>query len=87
MIEVTILVIQALLGLAGLAALYRAVRGPSLADRIIGLDLMLLLIAGWIATTGHPVEDLLAPVLIVVTLIAFAGTIIVARFIEWRDTE
>jgi len=87
MIEVTILVIQALLGLAGLAALYRAVRGPALADRIIGLDLMLLLIAGWIATTGHPAEDLLAPVLIVVTLIAFAGTIIVARFIEWRDTE
>ncbi len=82
-----ILGVQVLLGVAGLVALVRVVRGPSLADRIIGLDLLLLLLAGGIATTGHPEEDLLAPVLIVVTLIAFAGTIIVARFIEWRDTE
>lgn len=87
MIETTILAIQVLLGAAGLVALSRVVRGPSLADRIIGLDLVLLLLAGGIATTGHPEEDLLVPVLIVVTLIAFAGTIIVARFIEWRDTE
>ncbi|UCG40861.1 MAG: cation:proton antiporter [Acidimicrobiia bacterium] len=87
MIETVILVVQVALGIGGLVALVRVIRGPSLADRIIGLDLLLLLLAGGVATTGHPEEDLLVPVLIVVTLIAFAGTIIVARFIEWRDTE
>ena len=87
MIDAIILGIQVMLGAAGLTVLVRVVRGPTLADRIIGLDLLLLLLAGGIATTGHPEEDLLVPVLIVVTLVAFTGTIIVARFIEWRDTE
>ncbi len=85
--EGIVLAVQVVLGIAGLAALVRIVRGPQLADRMIALDLLLLLLAGGIATAGHPEEDLLVPVLIVVTLIAFAGTIIVARFIEWRDAE
>ena len=85
--EGIVLAVQVVLGIAGLAALVRIVRGPQLADRMIALDLLLLLLAGGIATAGHPEEDLLVPVLIVVTLIAFAGTIIVARFIEWRDVE
>lgn len=85
--EGIVLAVQVVLGIAGLATLIRIVRGPQLADRMIALDLLLLLLAGGIATAGHPEEDLLVPVLIVVTLIAFAGTIIVARFIEWRDAE
>ncbi len=85
--EGIVLAVQVVLGIAGLAALVRIVRGPQLTDRMIALDLLLLLLAGGIATAGHPEEDLLVPVLIVVTLVAFAGTIIVARFIEWRDAE
>lgn len=78
---------QALLGLAGLVALVRAVLGPNLVDRIVALDLVLLLLAGGLATQGaRDGSGFFFGAAIVVALVAFAGTIIVARFIEWRDT-
>jgi multicomponent Na+:H+ antiporter subunit F len=79
---------QLALGAAALLALVRAVRGPTLADLIIALDLVLLLLAGGVAAHGARTgTELFVPLLIVVALVAFAGTVIVARFIEWRDTK
>lgn len=79
---------QLALGLAAVLTLLRAVRGPNLADRIVAIDLVLLLLAGVVglhaARTGS--EDYVT-VLVVVALVAFAGTVLVARFIEWRDTR
>jgi multicomponent Na+:H+ antiporter subunit F len=83
-----ITVVQLALGAAALLALVRAVRGPTLADRIIALDLVLLLLAGGVAAHGARTDsELFVPLLIVVALVAFAGTVLVARFIEWRDTR
>lgn len=77
---------QIVLAIGAAAASFRVVRGPSIADRIIALDLVLLLLASAmgaeIARTG---EDLFATPVIVVALVAFAGTVLGARFIEWRD--
>lgn len=79
--------IQLALAVAAVIALFRAVRGPSLADRIIAVDLILLLLAGGIAVQAvRTGTTLFVPVLIVVALVAFVGTIVVARFVEWRDT-
>ncbi len=76
------------LGLGGLIALTRAVRGPTLADRIIALDVILLLLAAGLAVeSARSGSEIFTGVLIVVTLVAFTGTVLVARFIEWRDTE
>lgn len=81
-------VVQIMLGLGALVALVRAVRGPDLADRIIALDLVLLLLAGGLAAHGaRSGSQLYVAVLIVVALVAFAGTVVVARFIEWRDAS
>ena len=79
-------VVQILLAAAAVVALVRAAQGPTLADRIIALDLVLLLLGGGIAAHGaRSGTELFVPVLVVFALVAFAGTIFVARFIEWRD--
>jgi multicomponent Na+:H+ antiporter subunit F len=73
------------LALAGLGFAYRIGRGPTLTDRVIGLDG--LLVAGVAAITTDAVRtgrgDFL-PVAVVVTLVGFVSTAVVARFIERR---
>ena len=79
-------VVQLMLGIGAGLALLRAVRGPNLVDRIVALDLVLLLLAGGLAAHGARTgSELYVSVLIVVALVAFAGTVLVARFIQWRD--
>jgi multicomponent Na+:H+ antiporter subunit F len=81
-------VVQIMLGLGAVLALVRAVRGPDLVDRIVALDLVLLLLAGGLAAHGaRSGSQFYIAVLVVVALVAFAGTVLVARFIEWRDAS
>lgn len=77
---------QAALGILALSlllALWRVVRGPTLPDRVVALDLIGVLIAGIAvisaARTGarHYLD-----VAIVIALISFVGTIAYARYIE-----
>lgn len=78
--------IQVVLGAAALLALARAVKGPNLVDRIVALDLVLLLVAGGLAAqAARSGSELFVSAVIVVALVAFVGTVVVARFIEWRD--
>ena len=78
--------IQVALGLAAFLALIRALRGPDLVDRIVALDLVLLLLGGGLAVHGaRSGSELFVAAVIVVALVAFVGTVVVARFIEWRD--
>lgn len=87
-VETVITLIQLALGSAAAVALVRAVRGPELADRMVAVDLILTLLAGGIAVhAAREGSRNFAPVLLVVALVAFTGTVLVARFIEWRDTE
>jgi multicomponent Na+:H+ antiporter subunit F len=81
-------IIQSVLAAGAVLALFRAVRGPNIIDRAIALDVVLLLLAGGLAAQeARAGTELFLPVIVVVALVGFAGTIIVARFIEWRDTE
>ncbi len=81
-------IVQIVLALGGLMALVRAIRGPSLTDRIVALDLVLLLLAGGLAAQGARKDsEAFTPVLIVAALIAFAGTVLVARYTEWQAEE
>lgn len=78
---------QTVLALAAGLTVARVVRGPALADRMVALDLLLILTAGSLAIESARTGSIdLVPVIIVVALVAFAGTLVVARFIEWRDT-
>ena len=79
--------IETLLAIAAVLAAVRAARGPRLIDRIVALDAVLLLIAGGLAAeSARGGREYLLPIVVVVALVAFTGTVLVARFIEWRDT-
>lgn len=73
----------ALLSVAAALTLVRLFRGPSLADRMVALDTLLFIgasaLGAFVARTGSTV---FAPVIVVMTLVAFVGTVVVARAIE-----
>jgi multicomponent Na+:H+ antiporter subunit F len=84
--SVAVTVIQLVLGLGVVIALVRAIKGPTLADRMVATDLILTLMAGGAAAeAARSGSSLFVPVVLVVALIAFTGTVVVARFVEWRD--
>jgi multicomponent Na+:H+ antiporter subunit F len=71
------------LALAALGFGYRLLAGPSLADRVIGVDGMLVVGVSAIALTAMQTgEGAFLPVAVVATLVGFVGTAVVARFIE-----
>jgi len=74
------------LAAAAVCFAYRLGRGPSLADRIIAVDGLLVTGVAGIAThamrTGN---GSFVPVAVIVTLVGFVSTAIVARYIEGRD--
>lgn len=75
----------ALLSAAMSLAFLRLVRGPTLPDRVVALDLMALLCVGYIATYDIATDQVLfLDVALALALIAFLGTTAFARFIEKR---
>ena len=85
MIETVTTICFVLLGLAMLATILRIIRGPTLADRILGLDTITILAVGVIglfaATTGL---TLYADIAIAVALVGFLSTAAFARYLLSR---
>ncbi len=72
---------------AAVLCMVRLVRGPSLADRIVALDALLILVVSGIAVdAARTGEGTYLDVLVVAALLGFVGTVNVARFIERRGT-
>ncbi|HLU43010.1 MAG TPA: monovalent cation/H+ antiporter complex subunit F [Microthrixaceae bacterium] len=70
----------------GLAlALVRLLRGPSIADRVVATDLFLtFLVMGAGVLSVRSGEGAYLEVMLVVAVVGFLGTAMVARFIERR---
>lgn len=80
-------VASVLLAAAAAAAVFRVVRGPSVADRMVALDTLLFIgVAGIGAFTARTGDTTFVPVLVVAVLTAFVSTVVVARYIE-AETE
>lgn len=78
----------ALLAVAGLLALVRVGRGGSLPDKVLGADTLILVLASGVAAGAGVTKDTtFLDVLVVVTLLSFAGTITVARYVERRGAR
>lgn len=79
---VLLYVVLAVLGASALLTLYRLVRGPSLADRAVSLDLMALQLVGamaaWSILTRQPV---LLDVALILAIISSVGTIAIAHYL------
>ena len=76
-----------LLAASVVVALFRIVRGPSILDRMIGTDVVLASImcglGGYMALSGR--SDLL-PVLIVLAMLGFVGSVSVSRYVSKSDS-
>jgi multicomponent Na+:H+ antiporter subunit F len=73
----------ALLSAAWVLAFVRLLRGPSLPDRIVALDLMATLAVGIMAVYAIGArESIVLDAAIVLSLIAFLGTVAFARYVE-----
>ncbi|GAA3835374.1 hypothetical protein KACC15558_16730 [Brevibacterium ammoniilyticum] len=84
----TIVVAAAVLFAASVfLALYRVIRGPSILDRMIATDVILASLmcglGGYMALTGR--TDLL-PVLIVLAMLGFVGSVSVSRYVSKSDS-
>jgi multicomponent Na+:H+ antiporter subunit F len=76
---------SALLLLAAACFGYRCLAGPTLADRMIGVNGLLLV--GMSAIAVHAVESgrgAFLPALVAVSLVGFIGTGMIARYLERR---
>lgn len=86
MTNAVITLIAVVLSMAAGGFLFRMLRGPSLADRIVGFDgfLSIVVIAILTHASQTGTTDML-PVVLVLSLLAFSGTALFGRFIESGD--
>ncbi|MGO2037093.1 MAG: monovalent cation/H+ antiporter complex subunit F [Brevibacterium sp.] len=86
-LDVLIVAASVLLAASAVMALYRIVRGPSILDRMIATDVVLASImcglGGYMALSGR--TDLL-PVLIVLAMLGFVGSVSVSRYVSKSDS-
>lgn len=76
-----------LLSLALLVAFLRLMKGPSLPDRVVALELIASIVVGFVGV--HAIDTGVASLLdvaIVIALMAFLAAVGFARFIERRGT-
>ncbi len=81
-VEIAGLFALAVLLISILLVLVRLVRGPAAADRIVALDLMSILIVAFLATYSVFAREIsFLDVAIGYALVAFLGTVALARFL------
>ena len=83
--DISIYIVLPLLSLAVVVSFVRLVRGPSLPDRVVALDLMTTLGIGIIAIYAIGTHQaIFLDVAIVIALISFLGTIAFAYYVQKR---
>ena len=82
--EITLL----MLGVALLVAFIRLVKGPTLPDRIVAMDLFGVLVVGLIVVlAGWSAVRATLDAAIVIALVGFLGTIAYATYVERGDPQ
>ena len=78
----------AIIGLSMVCTLWRLFRGPTLADRVVAVDLLAFFAAGAVAVLAVQFQrSQLLTVAIIVALLAFMGTVAFARYLERSGLE
>ena len=81
-------IVLIMLGAAILLTFIRLVRGPTLADRVVALDVMSTQAVGLIAVYDIATrEPVFLRVAIVLALVAFLGTVAFAFYLQRRGTQ
>ncbi|MDF1607305.1 cation:proton antiporter [Hoeflea sp. YIM 152468] len=83
--EASVTLALAILSLSFLVTIYRIVKGPTLPDRILGLDMLVAIAIGYIAVFGIKTGyTLYVDVAIALGLVGFLATVAFARFVLSR---
>ena len=88
MVEVVSHMTLVMLGMALLVAFVRLVKGPTLPDRIVAMDLFGVLVVGLIVVlAGSTGVRATLDAAIVIALIGFLGTVAYATYVERGDPQ
>ena len=88
MLDVISQITLVMLGLALLVAFIRLVKGPTLPDRIVAMDLFGVLVVGLIVVlAGWSGVRATLDAAIVIALVGFLGTIAYATYVERGDPQ
>lgn len=83
MLQIVSQITLAMLATAVLIALVRLVRGPTLSDRVVAMDLMGVLVLGLnVVGSGSTGERGFLDAAVVIALIGFVATVAYARYVE-----
>ena len=74
-----------MLGAAGLLTAVHVVRARNLVDRAVGIDMLVAVILNGLAVAiAVTRDDLVAALVLIIGLLAFLGSVTIARYIEQR---
>ena len=83
LLELSIAIAYGSLALAIAITFLRLLRGPTLLDRVVALDLLAFIVVGLVAVAAIDTgERALIDVAITIALVAFIGSVVYARFLE-----
>ena len=83
MLSVTSAIVLTMLALGAVFTFIRLVRGPSLPDRVISIDLIgILIVCVLVVVAGDSGQQAFLDVAMVIALISFVGTVAYARYLE-----
>ncbi|WP_454293292.1 monovalent cation/H+ antiporter complex subunit F [Salana multivorans] len=80
--NIVVLVVCGVMVATGAAfAFYQVERGPSMLDRVVALDVVVAAVLATLAlVSAHTKRTDLVPVMVVLTLVGFIGSVTIARF-------
>lgn len=88
MLDIAVHITQLLLALGALGSVYRIYKGPSVLDRVISLDVMLIIVASMMivdmVVNDH--QDFILFV-VITAVIGFLGAVAIARYVVVRSPE
>ena len=86
MLDLVFQLVLGMLGLSALLSLWRIVRGPTIPDRVVALDLLgVVIVTIAVASAAAMGRGYFLDVAIVVALISFVGTVGYARYVELAE--
>lgn len=84
-LDVSVTISLVILSISFLLTIYRIVKGPTLPDRILGLDMLVAVAIGYIAVIGIKTGyALYVDIAIALGLVGFLATVAFARFVLSR---
>lgn len=82
-VEMTALVVVLLLSLAALGATWRIIQGPSILDRMVASEVLLVVaMVGLLAEMALRRHTTNLPVVLVLAALSFTGSVAVARYVS-----